>query len=631
MTRSDTQMSRMSGSSHAGADQCASVAPTSPSGPTTALLDIQGMTCGACAARLTKKLNKMPGVTATVNYATERASLSLPENVTATDAIAVVESAGYGACLPDQGDEDRGGHGSAGQAVGETGRGTNAKTRSLRNRLLVALVLFMPLGDGSIAFSFFPSTRFPGWQWALAALAAPVVTWCAWPFYRAAWNALKHRTTTMDTLVSLGILSATALSLYIMFWQPPGFADTQVIYFDVAAGVVTFLLAGRYFEARTKLRAGDELAALASIAAKDATLVDDLGIEHSIPISALRVGDRFLVQPGQTVATDGVVVSGGGSVDTSAMTGESVPVSVAVDDSVTGGTVCVDGVITVAATKVGSDTALAQMMALIEHVQNEKAGAQHLADRVSAIFVPIVLVLTLLTGATWLLTGAPTPTAVNAALSVLIIACPCALGLATPTALMFASATAARIGIFFKGYDALEAARAVDVVLLDKTGTLTQGEMKVRGIVSVDGVDSSEVLAAAGAVEKGSSHPVARAIREEASAMCDLSNAQEFSESVGRGASGLVNEELVLVGREGLARRPSRSDTRGTCAAVFAVGRASEHGCRSGTLGIGARGHRGGRHSPGVGTGRNPRPQATRHEDRADYRRQHRDGYCSGW
>ncbi|NQU37069.1 MAG: cation-translocating P-type ATPase, partial [Actinobacteria bacterium] len=440
---------------------------------TSALLDIEGMTCGACAVRITKKLNKIDGVEATVNYATERASVSFTSGITVPEVIAAVESAGYGASLP----------ATRSDASATRATDAQAKARSLRNRLLVALVLFMPLGDGSIAFTFFPATRFTGWQVVLALLATPVVTWCAWPFYKAAWNALVHRTTTMDTLVSLGILSSTGLSVYIMFWQPAGFADTQVIYFDVAAGVVTFLLAGRYFEARTKLRAGDDLHALASIAARDATLVDDRGIEHLIPIEGLRVEDRFLVRPGQTVATDGVVVAGRGYVDLSAITGEAVPVEVEVGSRVVGGTVGTSGLLTIEATRVGADTQLAQMVALVEDVQNEKAGAQRLADRASAVFVPIVLAITVLTALAWVISGASTPSVVNAALSVLIIACPCALGLATPTALMFASGTAARIGIFFKGYDALEKARSIDVVMLDKPGTLTQGQLTVVAAV----------------------------------------------------------------------------------------------------------------------------------------------------
>lgn len=520
-------------------------APTTA--PTTsALLDIDGMTCGACAVRITKKLNKIDGVEATVNYATERASVSFTSGITIPKVIAAVQAAGYGASLPP----------TRSEASATRASDAQAKARSLRNRLLVALVLFMPLGDGSIAFTFFPATRFTGWQVVLALLAAPVVTWCAWPFYRAAWNALVHRTTTMDTLVSLGILSSTGLSLYIMFWQPTGFTDTQVIYFDVAAGVVTFLLAGRYFEARTKLRAGDDLHALASIAAKDATLVDDRGIEHSIPIEGLRVEDKFVVRPGQTIATDGVVVSGQGYVDCAAISGEAIPIEVGVGSRVVGGTVGTNGLLTIQATKVGADTQLAQMVALVEDVQNEKAGAQRLADRASAVFVPIVLVITVLTAVAWFVSGASTPSVVNAALSVLIIACPCALGLATPTALMFASGTAARIGIFFKGYDALELARSIDVVLLDKTGTLTQGQMTVvSAIVSPREqqagdplMSSEELLRVAASVEKGSEHPIAAAIRSAATSN-QISEPQNFTEVAGLGASADVDGVPVLVGR----------------------------------------------------------------------------------
>jgi len=504
------------------------------------------MTCGACAVRITKKLNKIDGVEATVNYATERASVSFTSGVSIPEVIAAVEAAGYGASLP----------ATRSDASATRATDAEAKSRSLRNRLLVALVLFMPLGDGSIAFTFFPSTRFTGWQVVLALLAAPVVTWCAWPFYQAAWKALVHRTTTMDTLVSLGILSSSGLSLYIMFWQPPGFVDNQVIYFDVAAGVVTFLLAGRYFEARTKLRAGDDLHALASIAARDATLVDDRGIEHSIPIETLRVDDQFVVRPGQTIATDGVVMSGKGYVDCSAISGEAIPVEVGVGSRVVGGTVGTNGLLTIQATKVGADTQLAQMVALVEDVQNEKAGAQRLADRSSAVFVPIVLVVTLLTALAWFLSGAAIPSVVNASLSVLIIACPCALGLATPTALMFASGTAARIGIFFKGYDALELARSVDVVLLDKTGTLTRGQMAVvSSTVALDeqqegdaGMTQEDLLSLAATVEKGSEHPIAAAIKSAAPWNLGA-EPQNFTEFAGLGATADVDGTPVLVGR----------------------------------------------------------------------------------
>lgn len=510
-----------------------------PSAPEHVLFDVEGMTCGACSARIERKLNKVDGVTAVVNYATGRASVTLVGDATSDDVVAAVNATGYAASLtqadlPAQAHKDD-------QAA--------RHARSLKRRLFVALALFMPLSDGSLYFSLYPHVRFDGWEWVMLALAMPVVTWAAWPFYRGAWNAARHRTTTMDTLVSLGIISATAWSLYSMF-SATGTYNQVALYFDVAVGVTTFLLAGRYFEARSKMRAGDALADLAAVGAHHASLVDELGVEHQIPAAALRVGDRFVVRPGETVATDGTVVTGSGLINMSAMTGESVPVDIEVGSAAIGGTIVADGYLTIEATRVGSDTQLAQMLRLVEDAQNEKAGAQRLADRISSIFVPIVMAISLVTLLVWLLVGAEFPTALNAALSVLIIACPCALGLATPTAMMVASGRAAKMGIFFKDYDALEASRRIDTIVLDKTGTLTEGNLTVVACEPVDGTSRAQLLALAGAVEQASEHLVGRAIANQADAeLGTLVEVSDFTALAGLGVQGVVEGRVVSAGR----------------------------------------------------------------------------------
>ena len=509
------------------------------SAPEHVLFDVEGMTCGACSARIERKLNKVDGVTAVVNYATGRASVTLVGDATSDDVVAAVNATGYAASLtqadlPAQAHKDD-------QAA--------RHARSLKRRLFVALALFMPLSDGSLYFSLYPHVRFDGWEWVMLALAMPVVTWAAWPFYRGAWNAARHRTTTMDTLVSLGIISATAWSLYSMF-SATGTYNQVALYFDVAVGVTTFLLAGRYFEARSKMRAGDALADLAAVGAHHASLVDELGVEHQIPAAALRVGDRFVVRPGETVATDGTVVTGSGLINMSAMTGESVPVDIEVGSAAIGGTIVADGYLTIEATRVGSDTQLAQMLRLVEDAQNEKAGAQRLADRISSIFVPIVMAISLVTLLVWLLVGAEFPTALNAALSVLIIACPCALGLATPTAMMVASGRAAKMGIFFKDYDALEASRRIDTIVLDKTGTLTEGNLTVVACEPVDGTSRAQLLALAGAVEQASEHLVGRAIANQADAeLGTLVEVSDFTALAGLGVQGVVEGRVVSAGR----------------------------------------------------------------------------------
>jgi P-type Cu+ transporter len=513
-------------------------------------LAIGGMTCGACVARVERALNGVEGVAARVNYATERATVSLPSEVPVQRLLDRVAAAGYAAELvgPDP------------HAAGAGGEALDRRVRSLRRRLFLAAALFMPLCDLSIGFSVFPILRFPGWQWLMVALAAPVVTWAAWPFYAAAVRNARHGATTMDTLVSLGILAATGWSLYAMFAVDSS-AHTSLlfglgrgsgggIYLDVPAGVTTFLLAGRYFEAWSKRRSGDALRALAAVAARDVAVLDGAGDEQRRPVSELAVGERFVVRPGETVATDGAVMSGQSALDRSVMTGESQPVDVGPGDTVLGGTVSLTGRLVVRAEKVGRETQLGQMLSLVEHAQNEKAAVQQLADRASSVFVPTVLALALATLIAWRLTGNPASAAISAGLSVLIVACPCALGLATPAALLVASWAGARRGIFFKGYTALEASRQIDTVVLDKTGTLTEGQMTLSDLQAVDGVDQGELMRLAGALERASEHPVARAIAAAAEhRVTELPEVDAFLAMPGIGAQGRVEGHELYVGR----------------------------------------------------------------------------------
>ena len=515
-------------------------------------LSIGGMTCGACVARIEGKLNAIDGVEAHVNLASERARVRIPPGMSTTVVIERIQSAGFRAEIvddlvspPDAADADR-------------------RVRYLGRRLVVAGLLFMPLGDASIAFWLVPSLRFPGWQWILLALAAPILTWAAWPFYKAAIQNARHGIATMDTLVSMGIVAATAWSIYAMFvrdtshtarpWRYVLAHQTSgAIYLEVAAGVTTFLLAGRYFEALSKRRSGSALRALCAVAAKDVVVLDTTGTEWRRPVAALREGDRFVVRPGETVATDGVVVFGQSAIDRSAMTGESLPSDVAVGDHVLGGTVCVGGRLVVRATKVGADTQLAQMLRLVEDAQNQKANVQRLADRIAGVFVPAVICVALLTLAGWLLFGGTNEEAFSAALSVLIIACPCALGLATPTALMVASGEGARLGIFFKGHQALEESREIDTVLLDKTGTLTEGATVVAEVSPVEGTSSEELLGWAGSLELASEHLVARAIVLKAqSDGLVLKLVQDFEALAGLGARGSLHGHELMAGRSEL-------------------------------------------------------------------------------
>jgi P-type Cu+ transporter len=528
-------------------------------------LVIGGMTCAACAARVQAKLHKVPGVTATVNLSTERAYVTAPAHISAPDLIGVVEAAGYTAeVAAPAGPEDDG-------AAAE-----EAAVRRLRRRLTLALVFFVPLTDLSLMLSIFPWTRFPGWQWLLVALAVPVATWAAWPFHQTALRQARHLSSSMDTLVSLGILAACGWSAYAMFvldrgrGGPSGLANLLHgsgggIYLEVAASVTTFLLAGRLYEARARRTAGQAMRTLAEAGARDVCVLADDGAEHRIPAGLLRAGQRFAVRPGERIAADGEVLSGGSAVDRSMMTGESVPVDAAPGDLVIGGTIALTGRLVVRADKVGQDTQLAHLIRMVEQAQAGKAGIQRLADRICAVFVPAVLACAVLTLAGWLLAGSPAGHAVSAALAVLIIACPCALGLATPAALVVASGRGAQLGIFIKGYQALESSRAIDTVVLDKTGTVTTGQMTVTAVRAVAGTSRADLLRYAGSVEQASEHAVAAAItalaRAEASAPALAGTAAPaaapallaapdgFTALPGLGARGVVEGREVTVGR----------------------------------------------------------------------------------
>jgi Cu+-exporting ATPase len=531
---------------------------TTPTGAavTEVELSIGGMTCASCANRIERKLNKLDGVTATVNYATEKARVHAPDGIDPDVLLAQVHAAGYTAALPrppaDIGDGDGDG----------AGAGRSDPTRPLRDRLVTSVVLSVPV----IAMAMVPALQFSYWQWISLSLAGPVVVWAAWPFHRATWANLRHGSATMDTLVSVGVLAAFAWSLYALLLGTAGtpgmvhpfeltIAPSEGagnIYLEVAAGVTTFILAGRYFEARAKRRAGAALRALLGLGAKDVTLVRD-GVETQVPIDLLAVGDRFVVRPGEKIATDGVVEDGSSAVDASMLTGESVPVEVAPGDAVVGATVNAGGRLVVRATRVGSDTQLAQTARLVENAQNGKAPVQRLADRISGVFVPVVLALAAATLGFWLGAGSGTAAAFTAAVAVLIIACPCALGLATPTALLVGTGRGAQLGILIKGPEMLESTRRVDTVVLDKTGTVTTGQMALVAVHTADGVSPEEVLRLAGALENASEHPiaaaVARAARDRLGALPDVSG---FTALGGLGVEGVVGSRAVLVGRPAL-------------------------------------------------------------------------------
>ncbi|GLY83314.1 heavy metal translocating P-type ATPase [Actinoallomurus iriomotensis] len=513
-------------------------------------LVIGGMTCASCANRVEKRLNRLEGVTATVNYATEKASVAFEPGVSPDDLIAQVEKAGYTAALPapPKPDEEE----TAPEAE-------DATVRALRDRLLVSTVLAVPV----IALAMIPALQFTYWQWASLTLAAPVLVWGAAPFHRAAYKNLRLGAATMDTLVSLGTIAAFGWSLYALFFGTAGepgmrhpftltvgrVSGAGEIYLEVAAGVTVFILAGRYFEARSKRRAGAALRALLEMGAKDVAVLRD-GREERVPVERLTTGDRFVVRPGEKIATDGVVVEGGSAVDMSMLTGESVPVEVGVGDAVVGATVNAGGRLVVEATRVGSDTQLAQMAKLVEEAQSGKAQVQRLADRVSGIFVPIVITLAVATLGFWLGTGGGVTAAFTAAVAVLIIACPCALGLATPTALLVGTGRGAQLGILIRGPHILESTRRIDTVVLDKTGTVTTGKMTLTDVITADGQDADEVLRLAGALEDSSEHPIAQAIaRGAVQRVGDLPPVEDFAAVEGLGVQGVVDGHAVLVGR----------------------------------------------------------------------------------
>jgi P-type Cu+ transporter len=553
-------------------------------------LSIGGMTCAACAVRIEKKLNKLDEVRATVNYATGSARVTAPAAMPVAELVAAVERAGYTArpvtaTFDAPSDYSPGASSAGNESEVEPGQSAASVRENrdlypapdeqddpaarhaayLRRRLIVALIFFLPLTDLSLMLSLVPSLRFDGWQWLLVACTAPVALWCAWPFHRAALKNARHGSSSMDTLVSLGVLAACGWSVYAMFvldrggqggslWERLIHDSGGGIYLETAATVTTFLLAGRVYEARARRITSQAMRDLAAAAAREVCLLGLDGTERLIPASRLRPGDRFVVRPGETIAADGEVEFGQTAIDRSMMTGESVPGEAAEGDTVIGGTIVLTGRLVVRAVSVGPDTQLSRLIRLVEDAQAEKAAIQRLADRISGVFVPVVLACAVATLAGWLLAGSPASTAFSAGLAVLIIACPCALGLATPAALVAASGRGAANGIFVKGYQALESSRAVDVVVLDKTGTVTTGLMSLADVRAVDGVSRAELLRCAGAVEQASEHAVAGAIAA-AAASSDagpLPQAAGFRALPGLGARGIIDGREVLVGRQRL-------------------------------------------------------------------------------
>ncbi|MGW2714823.1 heavy metal translocating P-type ATPase, partial [Streptomyces sp. NPDC001356] len=547
---------------------------------------IGGMTCASCAARVEKKLNRMDGVSATVNFATEKAKVAFADGVQVADLIATVEKTGYTAEEPPPP--------RPAPATEPQAPAPDTEPDALRHRLLVSALLAAPV----VLLSMIPALQFDNWQWLSLTLAAPVVVWGGAPFHRAAWTNLRHGAATMDTLVSVGTLAAFGWSLWALFFGDagmPGMHDefrltvsrvdgASTIYLEVAAGVVALILLGRYLEARSKRRAGAALKALLELGAKDVAVLRE-GREVRTPVSSLAVGDRFAVRPGEKIATDGTVVEGVSAVDAAMLTGESVPVDVGPGDQVTGATVNAGGRLVVEATRVGADTQLARMAKLVEDAQNGKAEVQRLADRISAVFVPVVILIALGTFGAWLGVTGDTAAAFTAAVAVLIIACPCALGLATPTALMVGTGRGAQLGILIKGPEVLESTRRVDTVVLDKTGTVTTGRMTLQAVYVAEGEDEKELLRLAGALEHASEHPVARAIaagaetalrplergRENAGALPPV---EHFENVPGRGVRGRVDGREVAVGRlyddlpQELARAAREAEQEGRTAVV---------------------------------------------------------------
>ncbi|MGY3682674.1 heavy metal translocating P-type ATPase [Streptomyces sp. TE33382] len=591
-------------------------APEAPAPETSeAELTIGGMTCASCAARVEKKLNRMDGVTATVNYATEKARVTFGGETALADLIATVEKTGYtarptaasGGTKPAPATEAetkastpaQASASTPAKAPGETD-GTDpaleadaaeaaqdAALASLRRRLVVSAALALPV----ILLAMIPALQFDNWQWLSLTLAAPVVVWGGLPFHRATWTNLRHGAATMDTLVSIGTLAAFGWSLWALFFgqaSMPGMrhgfdftvsramgsaAASSAIYLEVAAGVVTFILLGRYLEARSKRKAGAALRALMHLGAKDVAVLRNGG-EVRVPVAALAVGDRFVVRPGEKIATDGTVVEGTSAVDTSMLTGESVPVDIEAGDPVTGATVNTSGRLVVEATRVGADTQLARMARLVEDAQNGKADVQRLADRISAVFVPVVLLIALGTLVAWLLITDDVTAAFTAAVAVLIIACPCALGLATPTALMVGTGRGAQLGILIKGPEVLETTRRVDTIVLDKTGTVTTGKMTLLDIHTTDGTDRHDVLRIAGALEHASEHPIAQAVATGAmTEVGTLPTPEDFTNVPGLGVRGTVEGRSVLVGRPALLTEAGIAFPQGLSAALAGAGR----------------------------------------------------------
>ncbi|MET7988012.1 heavy metal translocating P-type ATPase [Streptomyces sp. NPDC005281] len=554
-------------------------APETPIGATSEIeLSIGGMTCASCAARVEKKLNRMDGVVATVNYATEKAKVSYPEGMEVADLIATVVRTGYTAEEPPP---------PAPREEEAPPAADDPETAALRERLTVSALLALPV----VLMSMVPALQFDNWQWLSLTLAAPVVVWGGLPFHRAAVTNARHGAATMDTLVSVGTLAAFGWSLWALFFGDAGMPGMRhgfeftvsrtdgasTIYLEVAAGVVAFILLGRFLEARSKRRAGAALRALLELGAKDVGVLRD-GREVRLPVARLTVGDRFVVRPGEKIATDGTVVEGTSAVDASMLTGESVPVDVGLGDAVTGATVNAGGRLVVEATRIGADTQLARMARLVEDAQNGKAEVQRLADRISGVFVPVVLLIALATFAAWIAVTGDTVAAFTAAVAVLIIACPCALGLATPTALMVGTGRGAQLGILIKGPEVLESTRRVDTVLLDKTGTVTTGRMSLHEVYVAEGRAEEDVLRLAGALEHASEHPVARAIAAGAQERVGGLPAPERFENVpGRGVRGRVDGREVTVGRfpgalpATLADAKNAAETAGRTAVVVAL------------------------------------------------------------
>jgi Cu+-exporting ATPase len=517
---------------------------------TSTELPITGMTCASCANRIERQLNTLDGVEATVNYATEKATVTYdPDAVRPEELVGAVEAAGYKTAAP-----------SGGEA--ET-TAPEDPANSLRRRLLFSA----PPAIAVLLMSMIRPLQFDNWQWLSLQLITPVVLWGAWPFHRAAWANLKRATATMDTLISLGVLSAWLWSLYALFIGDAGMPGMRMdfellpsragggdeIYLEIAGIVTTFLLAGRYFEARAKRRAGAALTALLELGAKDVAVLDGDGSERRVPVDELALGDRFVVRPGEKVATDGVVEQGSSALDMSMLTGESVPVEVAPGDSVAGATVNEGGRLIVRATRVGSDTALAQIAELVSDAQTGKAPVQRLADRVSGVFVPVVIAIAVATLGFWLGSGESANFAFTAAVAVLIIACPCALGLATPTALLVGTGRGAQLGLLIKGPEILESTRRVDTIVLDKTGTVTTGRMSLLEVALAGGVERAEALRLVGALEAASEHPIARAIAAAAAdELGALPDVESFSNRPGLGVEGLVDGVGVIAGRTAL-------------------------------------------------------------------------------